>query len=364
MPAVFDFDLAEQLFKDRRLGRETPPEMAQTPAKHTQAFYEIEAHSMLELEPPRHTRLRGLVLRAFTSRKIAALGPDIAHVCHALIDGFEPETNLIETYATRIPVIVIAKLLGVPPSMADQLLIWSNKMVMMYQARRTHALETEAATAAREFAAFMRQYITARRQSPADDLITHLIAAEEEGNRLSTDELISTCILLLNAGHEATVHTMGNGIKTLLETGTAQSALTPERIEQTVEEILRFDPPLHMFTRTAYEEVTIGDLHLKRGDQVALMIGASGRDPKRWERPAQFDPRRPVQKNLAFGGGIHFCLGAPLARLELAIALPILFERCPDLTLTGAPRYANLYHFHGLERLDVTLKKPPRERRL
>ena len=262
--------------------------------------------------------------------------------------------DLLPAFAQRVPVIVIARLLGVPEGMADQLLSWSNAMVGMYQARRTREMEDAAATAAAAFADFMRGYVEERRSRPADDLITHLIAAEEAGERLTTEELITTCILLLNAGHEATVHTIGNGVKALLDHGTPRGALTPDRIEGTVEEILRFDPPLHLFTRFVYEEVEVFGHRFVRGDRVGCLLAAANRDPASWNDPARFDPFRPVQTNAAFGAGLHFCVGAPLARLELQIALPVLFSRLPRLRLAAPARYANLYHFHGLEHLRVT----------
>ena len=309
---------------------------------------------MLELEPPRHTRLRALVLRAFTSRRIAALAPEISDLCHRLIDDFPSDPfDLLANYATPIPVIIIARLLGVPDTMAPDLLRWSNAMVSMYQARRTPQIENAAATAADEFSTFMRSYIDQRRTRPADDLITHLIAAEEDGEKLSTDELITTCILLLNAGHEATVHTLGNGVKTLLERDARPQWLTQENTASTVEEILRFDPPLHMFTRYTYEETEIFGHVFQPGDQVACLLAAANRDPEIFKNPDQFDPARTGKPQLGFGGGIHFCVGAPLARLELSIALQSLFQRHPNLHLTEAPDYADLYHFHGLETLHV-----------
>ncbi|HGG63151.1 MAG TPA: cytochrome P450, partial [Rhodobacteraceae bacterium] len=254
----------------------------------------------------------------------------------------------------KIPVIIIARLLGVPEDMSDQLLTWSNAMVAMYQARRTRKIEEDAAKASSEFAAFMRGYIDQRRASPADDLITHLIAAEQDGEKLTTDELITTCILLLNAGHEATVHSMGNGIKTLLEQNTPRSALAPDQVETTVEEIFRFDPPLHIFMRIAREDLELFGHPIKRGQSIACLLAAANRDPAAYDEPNTFRPGRPIKANTSFGGGLHFCVGAPLARLELQIALPVLFNRLPNLRLTKAPRYANVYHFHGLTALPVS----------
>jgi cytochrome P450 len=336
------------ILRDRRLGRECPAECAPPVPGHLAPFYRIEAHSMLELEPPRHTRLRGLVLRAFTSRRIAALGPEIAALCDSLIDAFPAGPfDLLEAYARPIPVIVIARLLGVPEDRTGDLLAWSNAMVAMYQARRTRAIEDAAVTATLEFSAFLTDYIGQKRRHPGDDLITQLIAAEDGGEKLSTDELITTCILLLNAGHEATVHTLGNGIKTLLESGisTVDAA--------TVEEVLRHDPPLHMFTRYVYEDVSLYGHAFRRGDQIACLLAAANRDPVAYPDPARFDPGRSGPANASFGGGIHFCVGAPLARLELLIGLQKLLGRCPALRIVQPPRYSDVYHFHGLTELIV-----------
>lgn len=343
------------ILRDRRFGREIPANQHHPIPDHLRPFYAVEAHSMLELEPPRHTRLRNLVLRAFTSRRVNAMAPEIAALSHSLIDAFPAGTfDLLKAFATRLPVTIIARLLGIPDDRGDDLLAWSNAMVGMYQARRTRETEDAAIAATNAFVSFLRAYIEERRTRPADDLISHLIAAEEAGETLSADELVSTCILLLNAGHEATVHTLGNGVKALLEAGLGSEVLTDDRIEGTVEEILRHDPPLHLFTRYAYQDIEVSGHLIRRGQQVACLLGAANRDPALWDEPATFDPARPVRPHSSFGGGLHFCLGAPLARLELQTALPILFTRCPNLRLAERPRYANLYHFHGLERLMVS----------
>ena len=337
------------IFRDRRFGREAPEPPLIAP--HLAPFYAVEAHSMLEAEPPRHTRLRGLVLRAFTSRRIAALAPEIAALTHQLIDALpDGPIDLLPTFAQKLPVIIIARLLGVPEQMAPELLAWSNAMVGMYMAGRTRATEDRAVAATQAFTAFLNDYIDQRRKTPADDLITHLIAAEQDGEKLTTDELIAICILLLNAGHEATVHTIGNGVKTLLDTGTVSALATPDAV---IEEILRFDPALHMFTRWCYEPAQIMGHTFARSDRVALLLGAANRDPAMWDQPATFIPTRPSKPHVSFGAGLHFCVGAPLARLELQIALPILFTRLPALRLTEPPHYADVYHFHGLERLMV-----------
>ena len=352
LPCAVSHAAVNAILRDRRFGREEPAELRAPVPGHLAPFYAVEAHSMLELEPPRHTRLRGLVLRAFTARRVAALGPEIAALAHRLIDALPAQGgDILDHFARRLPVIIIARLLGVPETRADDLLAWSNAMVRMYIAGRDRGTEDRAVAATEAFVAFLRAHVEVRRQSPGDDLITHLIAAEADGERLSTDELITTCILLLNAGHEATVHALGIGIKTLLEQKTPASALEPARIAATVEEILRFDPPLHLFTRHAYEDIEVMGHRFRRGDRVACLLGAAGRDPGMFAAPHRFDPDRPPRPHLAFGAGLHFCVGAPLARLEMQIALPILFARLPRIALAGRPRYGDTFHFHGLEAL-------------
>jgi cytochrome P450 len=358
LPCAVGHGAVDAILRDRRMGRALPPDRQPPVAPQLARFMALEAHSMLDLEPPRHTRLRGLVLRAFTSRRIRALAPEIAALAAALADALpEDETDLIPAFAQRLPVIVIARLLGVPEEMADQLLGWSNAMVAMYQARRSPEIEAAADAAAGEFDDFLRAHLADRRRRPGDDLISHLLAAEAEGARLTPDELISTCVLLLNAGHEATVHTLGNGVKALLDWAPDRAALAgvlgPDRVAATVEEILRFDPPLHLFTRQVYAEAEIAGHRFAPGDEVACLLGAAGRDPALCPEPDRFDPTRAPLPHLAFGAGIHFCVGAPLARLELQIALPVLFARRPALRLARPPVWADLYHFHGLAGLAV-----------
>lgn len=348
MPVAASHKVVSALLRDRRFGRENPYPADMPP--HLAPFYAVETHSMLELEPPRHTRLRGLVLRAFTSRRIKALAPEIEQLSHDLIDEFPSGTfDFLKQFAQKLPVIVIARLLGVPEDKAPELLTWSNAMVRMYMAGRSRTDEDAAARAASDFSAYLRGYIEARRTQPADDLITHLIAAEEDGEKLSTDELITTCILLLNAGHEATVHSLGNGLKVALETGQRPGGAA----DPFVEEVLRYDPPLHMFTRYAMQDVEVFGHRFQRGAQVGLLLGAANRDPQAYDRPDVFDPARRGPANTSFGAGLHFCVGAPLARLELGIGLRVLFARCPAIALEQPPRYAHTYHFHGLTDLTV-----------
>ena len=344
--------------RDKRFGREAPEGFARPIPEGLRTFYDIDAHSMLELEGQRHRRLRGLVLRAFTSRRIKDLVPDIEEICDDLFDKMTdtaPQTDLLQSFCQPLPVRVISRLLGVPEDMSSQLLAWSNAMVAVYTPLRTPEVEAAAEAAAKDFSAFMRSYVEARRTTPRDDLITHLIAAEEDGEKLSTDELITTCILLLNAGHEATVHSLGIAVKTLLEHQTPPDALAEDNIDATIEEVLRYDSPLHFFDRWVYEDMDFMGHTFKRGDKIGLLLGAANRDPDAWDDPDRFEPARKIKQNMAFGAGIHFCVGAPLARLEMRVALPRLFARYPDLQLSEAPSYANTWHFHGLSNLHVRL---------
>jgi cytochrome P450 len=352
------------LLRDRRFGRQIlhvasreALGWAQPPA-YLAPFLAVESHSLLELEPPEHTRLRNLVNRAFVSRQVERLGPRIAALANDLIDGFEGEraADLLERFATPIPVIVIAELLGVPAGLWPRLLDWSHRMVAMYQFGVTREIEDDAVAATREFVAFLRGYVAERRGARTDDLISQLIGAEADGGRLSEDELIATCILLLNAGHEATVHGIGNGVKAMLEAGInpAQAFATPSTSAALVDELLRFDAPLHLFTRYALVDMDYEGVVLKQGDKVGLLLGAANRDPERFPDPDGIDAARAPNPHVSFGGGIHFCIGAPLARLELEIALPILFRRLPGLKLPGRPCYRDSFHFHGLAALPAT----------
>lgn len=360
-----DFDEVNRLLRDKRFGRQIlhvagRDEVGLPPQKpHLADFDAVEAHSLLELEPPAHTRLRSLVNRAFVSRQVERLRPEIETLTHRIIDTFEAdgEVELIHQFAEPIPVSVIARMIGVPQDLTDQLLDWSHRMVRMYMFHRTEALEHDANRAARDFAACLRGLIAERRTRPRDDLLSHMMASERDGERLTDDELISTSVLLLNAGHEATVHQTGNAVKSLLNSPSPVSELfaNPDQIDATLEETLRFDAPLHMFTRYALQDVELEHgISVRKGEQIGLMLGAANRDPGKFRAADTFDPYRTDQANVTFGAGIHFCIGAPLARLELQTSLPILFDRLPRMRLKEPPRYRDAYHFHGLERLDIT----------
>jgi Cytochrome P450 len=278
-------------------------------------------------------------------------------LANEIIDGFESEgsVDLIKAFAAPIPAIVIAEMIGLPAEMAPQLLNWSNRMVQMYMFGVTREVELDANQASADFMDYLRTVISERRRQPREDLLTHMLTAEPGGDRLSDDEVMSTAILLLNAGHEATVHTTGNGVKSILESGIDPAKLfaSEAQTEATAEECLRFDAPLHMFTRYALTDLEYEGISLRKGDVIGLMLGAANRDPRRFADANRFNPFRTDGANVSFGAGIHFCIGAPLARIELQVAFAELFRRLPRLRIAEAPRYANVYHFHGLEKLVV-----------
>ena len=365
------FDDVNRLLRDRRFGRQNPagiPDSRGVGAdrSHLQSFDAVEANSMLELEPPVHTRLRTLVNRAFVSRQVERLRPRVEALANELIDGFPTGEafDLLPAFASPLPITIISEMLGVPSEMGSQLLDWSHEMVAMYTHGRTRETEEIANRAAREFSDFLRFYVVERKKSPGDDLLSLLIAAQEDGQKLSEDELVSSTILLLNAGHEATVHQAGNAVRTILAQGGDPKRFfaTAEATPATVEECLRFDAPLHLFTRYAYEEIEIApDVTIKSGEQIGLPLGMANHDPKAFTEPAVFRPDRVDQKNVSFGAGIHFCIGAPLARLELQVALKVLFDRLQGLVLAEEPRFRDSWHFHGLERLMVRNRPPGRD---
>ncbi|MEI2301583.1 cytochrome P450 [Ensifer sp. MJa1] len=358
------YEQVNVLLRDRRFGRQilhvaTREELGMpAPKPHLADFDALEAYSLLELEPPAHTRLRTLVNRAFVSRQIEQLKPDIEQLSHALIDGFEMDdgVELLQAYAETIPVTIIARMLGIPVEAASDLLDWSHRMVRMYVFNPSYETELDANEASAEFAAYLRGIIAEKRRAPADDLLTHMITSEKDGERLSEAELVSTTALLLNAGHEATVHQIGNAVKTILQSGLSAKDLfaTEATTELTVEECLRFAAPLHIFQRYALSDVELEEgISLRKGDKIGLLLGAANVDPKKFSDPNTFRPTRDEGANVSFGAGLHFCIGAPLARLELKLSLPILFQRLPNMRLKAEPEVKDAFHFHGLERLDL-----------
>jgi cytochrome P450 len=357
------FDDVNRLLRDRRFGRQKPEGAADNQGvrgdrSHLGNFDRIDANSMLELEPPLHTRLRTLVNRAFVSRQVERLRPRIQALAHSLIDRFPvgQRVDLMPVYATPLPISVIAEMLGVPIEYGPQLLDWSHRMVALYSHGRTRETELNADAAARAFYDFLLDFVAERRRRPGDDLLSLLIAAQDGDRKLSEGELISSTILLLNAGHEATVHQTGNAVRSILAQGGEPRRFfaDADATAATVEECLRFDTPLHMFTRYAYEQMEVAEgVTVKPTEQIAMLLGMANHDPRAFDVPGSFRPNRASQKNVSFGAGIHFCIGAPLARLELQVSLKTLFDRLPGIAAVEPSQFADTYHFHGLGKLNV-----------
>ena len=360
---VTNYDHVNGLLRDRRFGRQilhiaSREELGlPEPEPHIAAFDLAERYSLLELEPPEHTRLRTLVNRAFVSRHVERMTPELEELANRLIDGFadKGEVELLSAFADIIPVTMIARMIGIPEEMGPQLLKWSHAHVRMYMFGRTRADEDAAEQAAREFSDYVKTVIAERRAEPRDDLLTHMIHTEHKGQYLTEDELVSTTIVLLNAGHEATVHQIGNSVRIILDSGYNPAELFRDETatERTVEESLRICAPVHIFQRWALEPAEIDGIEFKRGDKVSMILAAANLDPTKFSDPLTFKPDRNEAPNLSFGVGIHFCIGAPLARLELNVVLPILFKRLPGLKLAKTPVVKDVYHFHGLDRLDL-----------
>ena len=312
------------------------------------------------MEPPDHTRLRNLVHQVFTPRRVRQLQESIQQIADQLLDeaAAAGEVDLLEALATPLPIAVIAELLGIPEPDRHLLRPWSQDIVAMYELDHTPEQAQRAISAAADFSAYLRNLAAARRRRPQDDLITALALVEEAGDQLTEDELVATCVLLLNAGHEATVNVIGNGLLALLQRPAQWRRLLaePGLVATAVEELMRFDTPLQMFRRWVLTDVEVYGLQLRAGTQLGLMFGAANRDPAVFANPDTLDIMRTPNPHLALGAGIHYCLGAPLARLELQIAFAALAGRFPRLELTGpAPVFRPKYVIRGLERLTVAL---------
>ncbi|MFE9422086.1 cytochrome P450 [Kitasatospora sp. NPDC006697] len=353
------------LLRDRRLGRaythrfshqefgRTPPDPAHEP------FHTLNDHGLLDLEAPDHTRIRRLVAKAFTPRMVEGLRPTVARLADELVDGLLAEGggDLISAVAEPLPVAVIAELLGVPAADRTLLRPWSAAITGMFEPSPTPEAARQAVAASTEFSDYLRGLIRARRAAPGPDLVSALIAAQEDGGRLSEQEMVSTCALLLNAGHEATVNTTGNGWWALFR-NPGQLALLRGDVDGllpgAIEELLRYDTPLQMFTRWVLEDIELGGATVPRGSRLALLFGSANRDPARFAEPDRLDLTRTDNPHISFGAGIHFCLGAPLARLELTESYGALLRRVPNLTLLREPAWQPGYVIRGLTELLVT----------
>ncbi len=340
------------VLRERSLGRIFRP---REPEADWETFNWLHADSMLDSEPPKHTRLRRLVQGAFSRGHVARMGPRIAELAQGLLSGCVDRLgatgsfDALADYAEPLPVLVIAELLGWPEG--DRLLLrpWSQAIVRMYEVNRTAADEVAARNASGEFAAYVDWLAAGRVSRPGEDLLSDLVAARDGGDRLSARELVATVVLLLNAGHEASVNGFGNGLASLMasgrEPGVGEAALL-------VDEMLRHDSPLHLFERTATRDIVVAGVTVRRGEKVAALLGAANRDPAVFAEPDDFRPDRDPNPHLAFGAGIHFCIGGPLARLELETSVTALLRRFGPLEVVEATRRPT-FVLRGYERLLV-----------
>jgi pimeloyl-[acyl-carrier protein] synthase len=318
--------------------------------------------SMLDRDPPDHTRLRGLVSKAFTPRVVERLRPHIQQIVNALLDRVEGtgSMDLIESFAYPLPVTVICQMLRVPVEHRERFKQWGLDIARGLDGvllPPDSEVLRRSITARHGLSDYFRGLIAERRASPREDLLSALIAAEEAGDKLNEEELLATCILLLIAGHETTVNLIGNGTLALLRHPDQLRRLRehPELISSAVEELLRYDGPVQRTARIPSEDVIIGGQTIAKGELVMPFIGAADRDPAQFPDPDRLDIARPDNRHIAFGWGIHFCLGAPLARVEGQIAILTLLQRLPKLALaTDTPEYRQSLTLRGLTALPVT----------
>ncbi|MEY9967632.1 cytochrome P450 [Streptacidiphilus sp. MAP12-16] len=361
---VSRYEDVNALLRDRRLGRTylhryTHEEFGRTaPPPEQEPFHILNGNGLLDLEAPDHTRIRRLVSKAFTPRMVESLRPTVQRLADELVGGLVADGggDLVARVAEPLPVAVIAEMLGIPA--ADQHLLrpWSADITGMFELNPSEETARRAVRASIEFSDYLRGQIAERRAEPGDDLLSALIGVLDAGDRLSEQEMISTCVLLLNAGHEATVNTTGNGWWSLFRNPDQLAALraAPEALLPTaVEELMRYDTPLQMFERWVLEDVEIGGTLVPRGSEIALLFGSANRDPERFADPDRLDLARADNPHLSFGAGIHFCLGAPLARIELVESFGALLRRAPGLRLVEEPRWKPGYVIRGLEQVLV-----------
>lgn len=359
------FEDVAALLRDRRLGRSfshlySYEELGRPePDPRWESFQQHEQWSLLCLEPPDHTRLRRLVSKVFTPRSIAALRPDIEGFSSELLETCRElgTFDLLRDYAQPYSVAVICSMLGVPNADADLLLGWSHDIVKMYELSASEEVKVKANQAAAEYIAYTRALIADKRSNPDGLLVSALVQVEDGGDTLSEDEIVSTTMVLLEAGHEATVNTLGNGVRALMKHPDEWQRLVSGEVpaKEGVEELLRWDSPLQLFERWVLEEgVEVAGQAVNVGDEVAMLFGAAQRDPRRFDDAERFDIGRNDPSHVGFGGGIHFCVGAPLARQELAVSLEGLVQRFPTLSLAAEPVYHPTFVIRGLTELRLT----------
>ncbi len=351
------------LLRDRRFGRTyhhvaTHTEMGrpEEPDWHG-PFWHLIRSGILDMEPPDHTRVRALVSKAFTPRMVEGMRDRIQRMMDGLVDGVAGggEFDLISTLAEPLPVAVIAELLGVPHEERGLLRPWSADICGMYELQPSEETARTAVRACVEFSDYLRKLSRERRAAPRDDLISALAQVLDEGERLTEDELIGTCVLLLNAGHEATVNVTGNGWWSLFRNPDQLARLRGDAtlVPRAIEELMRWDTPLQMFERWVLEDSEICGAAVPKGAELGLLFGSANRDPAVFDRPDDLDVGRDPNPHVSFGAGVHFCLGAPLARLELETSFSTMLRRLPALHLVAEPSWKPNYIIRGLRELRV-----------
>ncbi|MGW3337463.1 cytochrome P450 [Streptomyces sp. NPDC001009] len=353
------------LLRDRRLGRTyqhryTHEEFGRTaPPPEHEPFHTLNDHGMLDLEPPDHTRIRRLVSKAFTPRTVERLRGYVHGLADELVGDLVAAGggDLLADVAEPLPVAVIAELLGIPEAERAPLRPWSADICGMYELNPSPETARRAVRASVEFSEYLRTLIAARRAEPADDLISALIAAHDEGDRLTGQEMISTAVLLLNAGHEATVNATVNGWRALFEHPAQLAALRADHtlVPTAVEELLRYDTPLQLFERWVLDDIELAGTTIPRGAELALLFGSANHDVTVFDDPTSLDLSRGDNPHISFSAGIHYCIGAPLARLELGASMKALLRRAPTLTLAAEPPRKPGFVMRGLEELKVTV---------
>ncbi|MFI2718257.1 cytochrome P450 [Streptomyces collinus] len=351
------------LLRDRRLGRTyqhrfSHEEFGRTaPPPEHEPFHTLNDHGMLDLEPPDHTRIRRLVSKAFTPRTVERLKPYVRGLAEDLVSALVAKGggDLLKDVAEPLPVAVIAEMLGIPESDRAPLRPWSADICGMYELKPSEDTAAKAVRTSVEFSDYLRELIAARRKEPGEDLISGLIAAHDEGDRLTEQEMISTCVLLLNAGHEATVNATVNGWYALFRNPSQLEALRADHtlVPSAIEELMRYDTPLQLFERWVLDEIEIDGTTIPRGAEIAMLFGSANHDPAVFHNPSALDLTRADNPHISFSAGIHYCIGAPLARIELAASMGALLELAPTLRLAAEPARKPNFVIRGLECLTV-----------
>ena len=320
----------------------------------------IEYRSMLNSNPPDHTRLRAIVSKAFTPRSVAELYPRIERMVSGLLDDLEGEEriDLIEKFAFPIPITVIAEMLGVPSEDMDIFEAWSNDISLVIEPYQTEEQEARVTRASEELFEYFEGIMEQRRREPQDDMITALMNAEEEGDKLTHDELLGTLLLLLVAGNETTRNLIGNGTLALLRHPDQLQRLrdNPDLLDSAVNELLRYDSPVQLDGRIAQEDLEIAGTQIQAGERVISAIGAANRDPAAFTNPNAVDIGRREKSHISFGRGIHHCLGAPLAIMEGRIAFAALLDRYSSISLVSEPEFREQIVLRGVEELWVEVE--------